>query len=48
MARIESGKSVLVESSESIVDMVEEVSNVFGAMAKEKRDCIRYKNGYKT
>lgn len=36
MARIESGKSVLVESSESIVDMVEEVSNVFGAMAKEK------------
>ena len=36
MARIESGKSVLAESSESIVDMVEEVSNVFGAMAKEK------------
>lgn len=36
MARIESGKSVLAQSSESIVDMVEEVSNVFGAMAKEK------------
>lgn len=36
MARIESGKSVLAESSESVVDMVEEVSNVFGAMAKEK------------
>ena len=36
MARIESGKSVLSESSESIVDMVEEVSNVFGAMALEK------------
>lgn len=36
MARIESGKSILSESSESIVDMVEEVSNVFGAMAKEK------------
>ena len=36
MARIESGKSVLSESSESIVDMVEEVTNVFGAMALEK------------
>ena len=36
MARIESGKSVLAQSSESIVDMVEEVSNVFGSMAKEK------------
>ena len=36
MARIESGKSVLAQSSESIVDMVEEVSNVFGTMAKEK------------
>lgn len=36
MARIESGRSVLAQSSESIVDMVEEVSNVFGAMAKEK------------
>ena len=30
MARIESGKSVLVESSESIVDMVEEGRNKFG------------------
>ena len=37
MARIESGKSVLSESSESIVDMVEEVTNVFGAMALEKK-----------
>ena len=36
MACIESGKSVLSESSESIVDMVEEVTNVFGAMALEK------------
>ena len=36
MARIESGKSALSESSESIVDMVEEVTNVFGAMALEK------------
>lgn len=36
MARIESGKSVLSESSESIMDMIEEVTNVFGAMAKEK------------
>ena len=36
MARIESGKSALSESSESVVDMVEEVSNVFGAMALEK------------
>lgn len=36
MARIESGKTELVEKPDVIVDVIEEVSNVFGAMAKEK------------
>lgn len=36
MARIESGKTELVEKPDVIVDIIEEVSNVFGAMAKEK------------
>lgn len=36
MARIESGKTELVEKPDVIVDIIEKVSNVFGAMAKEK------------
>lgn len=36
MARIESGKTELVEKPDVIVDIIEEVLNVFGAMAKEK------------
>ena len=36
MARIESGKTELVEKPDAIIDIIEEVSNVFGAMAKEK------------
>lgn len=36
MARIESGKTELVEKPDVIVNIIEEVSNVFGAMAKEK------------
>lgn len=36
MTRIESGKTELMENPENIVDIVEEVCNVFGVMAKEK------------
>lgn len=36
MARIESGKTELVEKPDVIVNIIEEVSNVFGVMAKEK------------